>query len=139
MGIRRREASIVCQGHSPYFPSYTGILWGRDYIPTLHLKKTGVISERLNNLPEIMKLVTRHRYGFPVKGSRETVNLLREKKVVFVFILLPVTTSCCLTKLAWESPDAQITAIHWLVPFRVPISEILWIIAVVFTGSLNTS
>ena len=70
-------------------PSFTVILWGRDYNPILHLKETGRISERLNNWPKITKLATRHRYGSAVKDSREIVNLLREKKVVFIFTLLP--------------------------------------------------
>ena len=36
-----------------------------------------------------------------------------------------VTVSCCVIKLLWGSPDSQITAIHWLVLFKVPVSEIL--------------
>lgn len=40
-------------------------------------------------------------------------------------VTLFVTVSCCLIKLLWGSPDSQITAIHWLVLFKVPVSEIL--------------
>ena len=40
-------------------------------------------------------------------------------------VTLFVTVFCCLIKLLWGSPDSQITAIHWLVLFKVPVSEIL--------------
>ena len=85
-----------------------------------------------------MKIVTGHSYGFPVKGSREPVSLLREKKAVLIFMSPFVTMSCCLITLPWGSPDSQITAIYWLVLFEVPVSEILWITALIFTGSLIT-
>lgn len=72
-----------------------------------------------------MKLVTGHIYGFPVKGSREPASLLTEKKAVLIFMSPFVTMFCCLIRLPWGSPDSQITAVHWLVLFEVPVSEIL--------------
>ena len=59
-------------------------------------------------------------------GLKRARQPLEGKESGFDFhVTLFVTVSCCLTKLLWGSPDSQITAIHWLVLFKVPVSEIL--------------